>query len=121
MAVGVVGRTKTLITFGSPLDKVAFIFGTQVTGKKMREALAGGTQPLIVSYDYRPEQWVNIYAPADVIAGRLDYFDVPSSGEGGGKRAVNRIDKEAGWFPPTAHTDYWAHAILRQSLYESVI
>jgi hypothetical protein len=56
-----------------------------------------------------------------VIAGRLDYFDVPSSGEGGGKRAVNAIDREAGWYPPTAHTDYWAHAILRQSLYESVI
>lgn len=121
MAVGVVGRTTTLITFGSPLDKVAFIFGTQVTGRKMREALAGGTQPLIVSYDYRPKQWVNIYARADVIAGRLDYFDVPSSGEGGGKRADNMIDEEAGWFPSSAHTDYWAHAILRQSLYESVI
>lgn len=119
-AVDVVGRTGTLLTFGSPLDKVAFIFGTQVTGRKIREALAGGTQPLIVSYQFRPPRWVNIYARADVIAGRLDYFDVPGSVEGGGKRVENRLDDEASPLPPDAHTDYWTHAVLRQSLYESV-
>ena len=120
MAVDVVSRTKTLLTFGSPLDKVAFIFGTQVTGRKVREALAGGTQPLIVDYGYRPAQWINIYAKADVIAGRLDYFDVSLSKEGGSKRVDNKIDEEASWFPPSAHADYWTHSILKRLLYESV-
>ncbi len=120
-AVQTVGRTRTLLTFGSPLDKVAFIFGTQVTGRKMREALAGGLQPLIVDYGYRPAKWVNLYAKADVIAGRLDYFDDPDSGDGGEKRIRNEIDGEAGWFPPNAHTDYWTHGIFRRELYESVV
>ena len=119
-AVNVVGRTKALLTFGSPLDKVAYIFGTQVIGKKIREALAGGTQPLIVNYDYRPAKWINIYAKMDVIAGRLDYFDDPGSGAGGNKRVQNEVDGEASWFPPSAHTDYWTHSVLKQSLYESV-
>jgi hypothetical protein len=117
----VVGRTGTLLTFGSPLDKVAFIFGTQVTGRKTREALAGGVQPLIVDYKYRPAKWVNIHARADVIAGRLDYFDNPDSGDGGGKRIRNEIDGEASWFPPNAHTDYWTHGVLQRTLYESVM
>lgn len=120
MAVGVVARTGTLITFGSPLDKVAFIFGTQVTGRKVREALAGGVQPLIVDYQYRPARWINLYAKADLIAGRLDYFDVPASGEGASKRVKNEIDTEASAFPPAAHTDYWGHEILKRSLHEAV-
>lgn len=121
MAVQAVFRTKTLLTFGSPLDKVAFIFGTQVTGRKMREALAGGVQPLIVDYKYRPAKWVNIYAKGDVIAGRLDYFDDPKNGDGRDRRVQNEIDGEASWFPPRAHTDYWTHGILKRSLYELVM
>jgi len=117
--LGVVDRTGALITFGSPLDKVAFIFGTRVRGRKMREALAGGVQPLIVDYEYRPQRWTNIYAKADLIAGSLGYFDMPDSGEGEGKRVNNQLDREASLFPPAAHTGYWNHDIVRNALYEA--
>jgi hypothetical protein len=48
----VVGRTRALITFGSPLDKTAFIFRTQSNHPRdeMREELAASVQPLILSY-----------------------------------------------------------------------
>lgn len=119
-ALRAVERTGTLMTFGSPLDKVAFIFGTRVTGRKMREALAGGVQPLIVDYQYRPAHWINIYAKFDLIAGSLGYFDIPGSGEVGSKRVTNDIDTEGSAFPPSAHTGYWDHGILKQTLHEAV-
>ena len=117
--VGVAARTASLITFGSPLDKVAFIFGTKITGRKIREALAGGTQPLIISYDYRPGTWVNIHARGDIIGGRLDYYDHPD-GEGASRRVRNCVDGEAGWFLVTAHTGYWKHSAFRTALYDAV-
>ncbi|MGA2214415.1 MAG: hypothetical protein ABSH31_14160, partial [Bryobacteraceae bacterium] len=48
----VVGRTRALITFGSPLDKTAFLFRTQSNHPRdeMREELAASVQPLILSY-----------------------------------------------------------------------
>lgn len=116
----VASRTHSLITFGSPLDKVAFIFGTKVTGRRIREALAGGVQPLIVHYDYRPAQWINIYAKRDIIAGALDYYD-HSEVEGAAKRVRNRLDEEGSFFPPGAHTGYWEHAAFRQELYAAVM
>jgi hypothetical protein len=119
MRVGVAARTASLLTFGSPLDKVAFIFGTKITGRRIREALAGGMQPLIVNYEYRPPAWVNIHAPGDIIAGRLDYYDHPD-GEGTAKRVRNLVDAEAGWFFVTAHTGYWEHRVFRSELYAAI-
>ena len=122
LRVGIAARISTLITFGSPLDKVAFIFGTKITGRRIREALAGGVQPLIVNYEYRPAAWVNIYARGDIIAGALEYYDNPDETvEGGAKRVENLVDREAGWFPPSAHTGYWEHRVLTGELYAAVV
>jgi hypothetical protein len=118
--LGIAERSSTFITFGSPLDKVAFIFGTKIAGRKIREALAGGVQPLIVHYKFRPARWLNIYAPGDIIAGALDYYDDPGSTDGGSKRVENLVDREAGWFPPNAHTGYWEHQAFRTALYRMV-
>ena len=54
----VVGRTKALITFGSPLDKTAFLFRVQLNprrnrmdkGGELRETMVCAVQPLIASY-----------------------------------------------------------------------
>jgi len=60
----VVDRTPLFLTFGSPLDKTAFIFGAQGHGTtEARESLAASVQPLIQDYIYRPDQWINIYSP----------------------------------------------------------
>lgn len=73
---GVVERTKLLLTFGSPLDKTAFIFRAQVKGNPLREVLAAGKQPLLdESHAYRPRNWVNVWSPCDIISARLDYYD----------------------------------------------
>jgi hypothetical protein len=76
----VVPRTTRLITFGSPLDKTAFLFRTQVSSaRNLREALAARKQPLILDYQkFRPldtVRWINIHAPADIISGHLNYYD----------------------------------------------
>jgi pimeloyl-ACP methyl ester carboxylesterase len=91
--MGVVRRTHRLITFGSPLDKTAFLFRTQVSGPRfLREALAAQKQPLILSYpDFRPKRafrWVNIYSRADIISGRLAYYRGPA-----------RVDSASGSHP----------------------
>jgi len=74
----VVERTRALITFGSPLDKTAFLFRVQASRPDViREQLAASVQPLIVSYPlYRPLtfQWVNIWSPEDIISGELNYL-----------------------------------------------
>jgi hypothetical protein len=75
---GVVERTRALITFGSPLDKTAFLFRIQASRPQdwIREQLAAAVQPLIVSYNqYRPLsfRWINIWSPQDIISGELNY------------------------------------------------
>jgi hypothetical protein len=62
----VVPRTTRLITFGSPLDKTAFLSHTQVSSaRNLREALATRMQPLILDYQkFRPLgtfRWINIF------------------------------------------------------------
>ena len=70
----VAGRTRLLLTVGSPLDKTAFIFAAQGTGTEAREAIAASFQPLITDEQVRP-RWVNIYSRWDIISGSLNYYD----------------------------------------------
>ena len=71
-------RTPLFLTFGSPLDKTAFIFAVQHRRTtQAREALAASAQPMLQDYAWRPERWVNIYSPWDIISGALEYYDLP--------------------------------------------
>lgn len=120
-AYKVVERTRRLITFGSPLDKTAFLFRTQVgSNRNLREALAARQQPLILDYrQFRPAgfQWVNIYSPMDFVSGHLDYYDVPDDEDC--NPVVNVIDWRA-WIPGLAHVQYWGNAKLHETLYAAV-
>ena len=121
---GVVQRTRALITFGSPLDKTAFIFRMQFKAgaNQIREQLAASVQPLIVDYDlYRPAsfKWVNIWSPQDVISGQLDYYDDPGRPAGDPKRVENMVDRDAS-VPVFAHVQYWNNRMLRQQLFRFV-
>jgi hypothetical protein len=121
----VVPRTTRLITFGSPLDKTAFLFRTQVSSaRNLREALAARKQPLILDYEkFRPLdtfRWINIHAPADIISGHLNYYDATDTT---GLEAVlnpvrNVIDPEA-TTPLLAHVQYWENAKLHEALYNA--
>lgn len=127
----VVPRTTRLITFGSPLDKTAFLFRTQVSAaRNLREALAARQQPLILSYrKFRPRtfRWINIWSPRDYISGRLKYYDIPkdeaqdADNAAYGKRnpVINCTDPEARR-PVLAHVQYWENSKLHRVLYRAV-
>jgi hypothetical protein len=117
-ALDVVGRTPLFLTFGSPLDKTAFIFGAQGHGTtEAREALAASVQPMIQDYAYRPKQWINIYSPWDIISGYLDLYDLPGSDDP--KKVDNLKDTEATTLL-MAHTEYWGDRLLVQTLYDAI-
>jgi hypothetical protein len=114
----VVDRTPLFLTFGSPLNKTAFIFGAQGHGTtEARESLAASVQPLIQDYKFRPDQWINIYSPWDIISGYLDLYDLPGSTSS--KKVKNLADPEATTLL-MAHTEYWNDSLLVRTLYNAL-
>ena len=108
---GVVDRTSLLLTFGSPLDKTAFIFRTQKKALEVsaREKLASAVQPLIQSYDNRRCRWINIWSRSDWISGPLGYYDQPQPPPGQG---VCNIENNGSRNPGRAHTEYWTGPVV---------
>ncbi len=120
----VIRRTRALITFGSPLDKTAFIFKMQASDEQdwIREQLAASVQPLIVSYPlFRPNtfDWVNIWAPRDIVSGELNYYDDPAIRPDHPPHVLNKRDPDA-WVPLYAHVQYWNNRLLREQLFKYV-
>jgi hypothetical protein len=116
----VVGRTRAVVTFGSPLDKTAFIFRMQAKSDEdwIREQMTDSVQPLIVSYaEFRPETltWVNIWSRMDIISGSLDYYDDPVMPPDLPQRVQNMVDPQAN-IPLKAHVQYWNNELLRKTL-----
>ncbi|MDX2029549.1 MAG: hypothetical protein SF339_02700 [Blastocatellia bacterium] len=114
----VVKRTKALITFGSPLDKTAFLFRAQAEHEIVRESLAAAVQPLIQSYAYRPARWINIWSRLDWISGPLEYYDSPTQPDP--DKAVENLEDLDASFPMAAHTQYWRHRIFGETLYRQI-
>jgi hypothetical protein len=116
---GVVRRTRLFLTFGSPMDKTAFIFAIQ-TGKTnpTREALVASMQPLIQDYGNRTMPWINIYSPWDIISGALNYYDV--RGTPSPPAIQNLPDPDATTFL-AAHAEYWHNPLLRRILVQALI
>lgn len=117
----IIERTRMLLTFGSPLDKVAFIFRTQrPRDEEVREGLAAAVQPMIHSYSNRPDWWVNIHSPRDWISGPLEYFDNPADPQHEQKRIRNVKDEKADT-PLAAHSEYWSNDLFADTLYKAAI
>lgn len=118
-SLDVIGRTKLLMTFGSPLDKIAFLFASQISkATATREALAATLQPLIQQYiPFRNIKWINIHAPRDIISGKLEFYDAVKDADYSPDRAIhNIVDKDA-TIPLIAHTEYWRNTTLFDQLY----
>ena len=126
----VIARTGALITFGSPLDKTAFIFRTQrPKDTYVQEALAAAVQPMIVCYEYRPN-WVNIWSPEDVVSGRLDFYDAADAapcatgqhprGAGRDVRHVVNVRDPNAAVPLVAHVQYWSSPLLARILLDAI-
>jgi hypothetical protein len=115
-------RTRGLITFGSPLDKTAFIFSGQSSGTSVpREALAASVQPLIrdaETWDVgsgRPDapEWVNIYSRWDPVSGPLQFYGPDENASA--VRPTNLHDDGAST-PLGAHVQYWQNPLVWTTL-----
>ncbi|HYW10073.1 MAG TPA: hypothetical protein VE913_24110, partial [Longimicrobium sp.] len=126
-------RTRALVTFGSPLDKSAFFFRTQMGKARFREALAAAKQPLIeplkksdgkqgeAEVTARSIPWINIYSPFDPISGPVNFYDPPkgdATAPAGTEetRVRNERDPDAVLFG-AAHTHYWKNPMLMTYLH----
>lgn len=116
----IVDRTSLLLTFGSPLDKTAFVFRTQKMEREIdvREGLAGAQQPLIQSYEMRRAKWINLWSPSDWISGPLGYYDAPEPNPP--DRAVCNIENPGSKRPDKAHTGYWEGPLVRGVLHAAL-
>ena len=106
-------RTRRFVTFGSPLDKTAFIFrAIDAVKAPFREGLAASVQPLLI---YRPSprttfDWINLRSPHDVISGRLDLYP----------QVDNRLDPQADT-PLWAHVQFWSNELLAETIAEACV
>ena len=127
--IGIATRTSVFVTFGCPLDKIAFLFS--IMGKKtrhIREQLAAVVQPLIERPEFRRRiPWVNVYTHNDVICGSLEYFDFPRKIRDDpppelrplpGVRTVKNLVDEDAVVPLVAHVDYWRNAKVWDELWK---
>ena len=115
---GITRRTGLFLTFGSPLDKIAFFFS--VMGKNtqhIREQLAAVVQPMIQDYRNRTFRWVNVYSRNDIICGSLDFYDLPGTSAPPG---VENVRDEDALIPLVAHVEYWKNLTLWKQLLAEV-
>lgn len=120
-------RTPLFLTFGSPLNKTAYVFRTQQPrAAEIREALAAAIQPMITSYAQRPDAWINIWSPDDWISGPLRYYD-SSAAAGTAEeealrqaRKVENLEDPEATVPGAAHNQYWANPLLRTILRDAI-
>jgi len=130
----IVERTRMFLTFGSPLDKTAFLFRTQSDmHSAVREVGAAAVQPMIQHYANRPKEWVNLYSKSDIISGALDYYDPPNKDNAKDKapfrtanapvansRAVKNIPDPDARTPLAAHVEYWTGELFAKELIRAI-
>jgi hypothetical protein len=115
----VLERTARFLTFGSPLNKTAYVFRTQRgQGSNVRETMAAAIQPLISTYDNRTMPWVNLYSRNDWIGGKLTFYDTNPPDPV--RKVDNREDLEART-PLAAHCEHWGTALLGDALKEAIV
>jgi hypothetical protein len=118
-------RTRMLLTCGSPLDKVAYLFSSR-TGKndEIRDGLSTAVQPLILDEKYRPRRWVNIWSRRDPISYKLGYYDFadakPSNDTPKFSEVLNLLDRDA-TIPFAAHSHYFENPLLRNVLLSEIL
>jgi hypothetical protein len=121
-SLGADDRVRLLLTFGSPLDKTAMIFGLNGEGTGvLREQLAARVQPLIEDYRFRRLSWVNVFSAADFFSGELDFYDDEANPLYPSRKVVNLRDEDAA-VPLAAHEQYWdtdtVWRVLHQELFD---
>lgn len=99
---------KAFVTFGCPLDKIAYIFRSESgVQSPMRNALISSRQPLVDNEELRRQlRWFNVYSKHDIIAGSLESFDPnPPHAESCVVNTVDQFNVAA----VSSHTEYARH------------
>ena len=122
-ALQVAERTATMVTFGSPLNKTAFLFTIQ--GKDtlhIRERLAATVQPLIMSYPkFRRLKWINVYSRNDIVSGDLKFYDLPGYQDDPVPAvAVQNVKDRDAAVPLVAHVAYWKNKTVWRELLSAI-
>lgn len=130
----VADRTRMFLTFGSPLDKTAFLFRTQREMlSPVQEVGAAAVQPMIQGYENRPEEWVNLYSKSDIISGSLEYYDPADRHDAKGvvqfqdplvpaemRKPVNNLRDPEARTPLAAHVEYWNGQLFADQLVRGI-
>jgi pimeloyl-ACP methyl ester carboxylesterase len=120
----VLPRTRLLLTFGSPLDKFAFIFAERHPGGD-RDALSTSKQPLIARERPPSFKWVNVYSLFDILGGSLEFYDTPEpkndqpDPDANKNRIDNKPDPEA-ITPIAAHTEFWKNKLIYKTIVDEL-
>jgi hypothetical protein len=116
-------RTSLLLTFGSPLDKTAFIFARHDPhGGNERDALAAAVQPLIARERSFP--WINLWTRFDLLGGPLQFYDSPDRPDEPKpnlKYRVENVPDPQAITPLAAHTEFWKNTLMYQIIYDALI
>jgi len=117
----VLERTAAFVTFGSPLNKTAYIFRTQ-RGKQseLRETMSAAIQPLISSYANRTMPWVNLHSRNDWIGGPLQYYDTVPPDPADPARGVRNCEDREARTPLMAHVELWNGRALADVLIRAI-
>jgi pimeloyl-ACP methyl ester carboxylesterase len=120
----IIDKTKGFITFGTPLNKVAFLFARRGDAKSdIRGRLAEVRQPLIHDKYYntfRKIPWINVFAKRDIIGAKLTFFDRLNPLAPHTRKVQNVVDKDA-LIPIMAHNEFWDNPTLFEKLLEAII
>ncbi len=114
-------RTLQLVTFGSPLDKTAFIFSRhRQPFAETRGLMAAAVQPLIGGYEHwRRVPWVNVYAPRDLVCDALCFYDDPQAAGYEEGHVRNVVDCDAA-VPLAAHVEYWQNSCIYEHIWQGL-
>ena len=122
-ALQVAERTATMVTFGSPLNKTAFLFTIQEKDTlHIREQLASTVQPLIMSYPkFRKLKWINVYSRNDIVSGDLKFYDLPGyQDDPVPDVAVQNVKDRDAAVPLVAHVAYWKNKTVWKELLSAI-
>ncbi len=120
--LGVAQRTRLFLTFGSPLDKTAYIFSQHERPfAATRGLMAMAVQPLICSYRrFRRIPWINVHSRRDPVCDALRLYDDPAAEECAEHCVRNVVDPEAR-VPLAAHVEYWDNACIYDQLWSGLV
>lgn len=107
-------RFGGLLTFGSPLNKAAFLFGYESQDRvDLRTSIMTCLQPLISEPAIRESMpWINFWSKLDPVSAAISYYD-PS--DNWPWRVINVHDSQAS-VPVLAHITYWQNPDFKEML-----